>query len=101
MSKFAEAFKSYDIDMLIAFMIHLELCFEIKDKQVLEYIQKMEQDLDDTRYLFFPGLIRIETPERMWEEDSSMSYHFGWILECAQDIQFFDPRSFQILILRL
>ncbi len=101
LSKFAEAFKSYDIEMLIAFMTHLELCFEIKDKQVLEYIQKMEPDLDDTRYLFFPGLIRIETPERVWEEDSSMSYHFGWIIECAQDIQFFDVRSFQILILRL
>ncbi|XP_064388594.1 death-associated protein kinase 1-like isoform X4 [Halichondria panicea] len=101
LSKYAEAFKGYDIEMLIAFMTHLELCFEIKDKQVLECIHKMEPDLDDTRYLFFPGLIRIETPERVWEEDPSMSYHFGWIIECAQDIQFFDPRSFQILILRL
>ncbi len=101
LSKFAKAFKSHDIEMLIAFMTHLELCFEIKDKKILEYIQKMEQNLDDTRYLFFPGLIRIETPERVWEEDTSMSYHFGWIIECAKDIQFFDPRSFQILILRL
>ncbi len=101
LSKFADAFKSYDIEMLIAFMTHLELCLEIKDKQVLEYIQKMEPDLDDTRYLFFPGLIRIESPECVWEEDSSMSYHFGWIIECVQDIQFFDVRSFQILILRL
>ena len=101
LSKFEEAFSNYDTEMLIAFMTHLELCFEIKDKQVLEYIQKMEPDLDDTRYLFFPGLIRIETPERVWEEDTSMSYHFGWIIECAKDIQFFDPRSFQILILRL
>ena len=101
LSKFAKVFDNYDTEMLIAYMTHLELCFEIKDTQVLEYIWKMEPDLDDTRYLFFPGLIRIETPERVWEEDPSMSYHFGWIIECAEDIQFFDPRSFQILILRL
>ncbi len=101
LSKFTKAFDNYDIEMLIAFMTHLELCFEIKDKQVLEHIQKMEPDLNDTRYLFFPGLIKIETPKRVWEEDSTMSYHFGWILECAQDIQFFDVRNFQILILRL
>ncbi len=101
LSKFAKEFDNYDIEMLIAYMTHLELCFEIKDKQVLEHIHKMEPDLDDTRYLFFPGLIKIETPDRVWEEASSMSYHFGWIIECAKDIQFFDPRSLQILILRL
>ena len=102
LSKFAKEFDNYDIEMLIAFMTHLELCFEIEDKQVLDYIQKIEEPyLDDTRYLFFPGLIRIETPERVWEEDPSMSYHLGWIIECTKDIQFFDPRSFQILILRL
>ncbi len=104
-SKIAKQFEKYDIEMLLASMIHLELCFEIKDKRVLEYIQKhnqkMEPDLEDTRYIFFPGLIRRETPERVWEEVTSMSYHFGWIIKCAKDIQFFDPRSFQILILRL
>ena len=101
LSKFEEAFNNYDTEMLIAFMTHLELCFEIRDKQVLEYIQKMEPDLDDTRYLFFPGLIRIETPERVWEEDTSMSYHFGWILETSQNTHFYDPRCLQVLILRI
>ena len=52
LSKFAKVFDNYDSEMLIAYMTHLELCFEIKDTQVLEYIQKMEPDLDDTRYLF-------------------------------------------------
>ena len=37
--------------MLIAFMTHLELCFEIKDKQVLDYIHKVEPNLTDTRYI--------------------------------------------------
>ena len=100
-SKFKKAFSNYDTEMLIAFMTHLELCFEIKDKQVLEYIQKMEPDLDDTRYLFFPGLIRVETPERVWEEDPFMSYHFGWILETSQNTHFYDPCCLQVLILRI
>ena len=87
--------------MLIAFMTHLELCFEIKDKQVLEYIHKTEPNLNDTRYLFFHGLRRIEAPESLWEEDTSMSYHFGWMLKTSQDKELLDPRCFQVLILRI
>ena len=102
LSKFSEQFQAYDIDMLIAFMSHLELCFEIEDKKVLKCVREHEENPEpDRRYLFFPGLIRIETPEELWEEDSAMRCLFGWIIECSQDIQFFDPRCLQVLILRL
>ena len=102
LSRFSEQFKAYDIDMLIAFMSHLELCFEIKDKEVLECVREHEENPEpDGHYLFFPGLIRIETPEKVWEENPALSCHFGWIIECSQDIQFFDPRCLQVLILRL
>ena len=102
LAKFSLAFTDYDNEMLIAFMSHLELCFEITDKLVLECVRKHEQSTGpDDRYLFFPGLIRIDTPEKVWEEDSTMSCHFGWIVECSQDIEFFDPRCLQVLILRL
>ena len=102
LSRFAEQFKAYDIEMLTTFMSHLELCFEIKDKEVLECVREHEENPEpDGRYLFFPGLIRIETPEKVWEEDSTMSCHFGWIIECSQDTEFFDPRCLQVLILRL
>ena len=102
LSRFSEQFKAYSIEMLISFMSHLELCFEIEDKKVLECVREHEENPEpDGRYLFFPGLIRIETPEELWEEDSAMSCHFGWIIECSQDIQFFDPRCLQVLILRL
>ena len=100
--KFSEAFHGYDIEMLIAFIAHLELCFEITDKAMLESIREQEQNPESIgRYLFFPGLIRIETPEQLWEEDPTLSCHFGWIIECSQDIEFFDPRCLQVLILRL
>ena len=102
LSRFSDQFQAYDIEMLTTFMSHLELCFEIKDQIVLKYIRVYEVNPEpDGRYLFFPGLIRIETPEKVWEEDSAMSCHFGWIIECSQDIQFFDPRCLQVLILRL
>ena len=110
LSKFAEQFKDYDIEMLLAFMTHLEFCFEIGDKEVLVQINKIaNENTDDSfppdadgRYLFFPGLIRINTPERVWEEaHGELAYHFGWILQCSQDIEFFDPRCLQVLILRI
>ncbi|XP_064387632.1 uncharacterized protein LOC135335893 isoform X2 [Halichondria panicea] len=110
LSKFKKAFFGFDIEILIAFMSHLELCFEIMDMQVLDFISKeiaSSTDRDasvpefDTRYLFFPGLIRIEIPEQMWEESQSIKYHFGWILQTSQDTEFFDPRCLQVLILRI
>ena len=102
LSRFSERFVAYNTEMLIAFMSHLELCFEIKDKEVLERVREHEENPEpDGRYLFFPGLIRIDTPDKVWEVNLAMSCHFGWIIECSQDIQFFDPRCLQVLILRL
>ena len=102
LSKFSEQFVEYSIEMLIAFMSHLELCFEIKDKEVLEKVREHEENPEpDVRYLFFLGLIRIDTPDKTWEVNADMSCHFVWIVECSQDIQFFDPRCLQVLILRL
>ncbi len=106
-SKFKKAFEGFDIEMLIAYMSHLELCFEITDKQVIsnDITSSTEKDDSvpepDTRYLFFPGLIRIKTPEQAWKDAQSVKYHFGWILETSQDTEFFDPRCLQVLILRI
>ena len=100
--KFTEKFESYDIEMLIAFMFHLELCFEITDKEVLDIVREHEQDSEHGgRYLFFPGLITLDIPEQVWKEDPTMSCHFGWIIQCSQDIEFFDSRCLQVLILRI
>ena len=110
LSKFQKAFSGFNIEMLIAYMSHLELCFEIMDMQVLDFLSKeiaSSTDRDasvpepDTRYLFFPGLIRIETPDLVWKDAQNIKYHFGWILETSQDIEFFDPRCLQVLILRI
>ena len=101
-TRFTERFQKHNIEMLAAFMSHLELCFEIFDKEVLICVRKLDENpKPDSRYLFFPGLIRIDNPQHMWEEDSDMNFFFGWILECSEELQFFDPRCLQVLILRL
>ncbi len=101
--KFAREF-NVDIDNLIAYMTLHQYCFEIKDKQVLEHIavtcKEVERD-PDNRYFFFPGLIKLETPKQVWEEDPTMKYHFGWVIQASQDIEFFDPHCLQVLVLRL
>ncbi len=110
LSKFKKAFVGFDIEMLIAYMSHLELCFEIIDEQVLDFISKeiaSSTDGDasalepDTRYLFFPGLIRIETPDQVWKDTQSIKCYFGWMLQTSQDTEFFDFRCLQVLILRI
>ena len=105
LSKFKKEFDGFDIEMLIAYMSHLELCFEILDERVLNFIAS-STDGDSSvpasdRYLFFPGLIRIETPEQVWKDVQSIRYHFGWILETSQKTEFFDSRCLQVLILRI
>ena len=91
-SKFSEQFKEYETRMIIAIMSHLELCLEIN---------ALEHNIAD-RHLFFPGLIRIDSPEKVWEEaHGELAYHFGWILQCSQDIECFNPRCLQVLILRI
>ena len=109
LSKFSKEFDGFDIEMLIAYMSHLELCFEIMDMQVLDFISKEIASSTDSdasvpesdRYLFFPGLIRIETPEQRLELTEDIKYHFGWILQTSQKTEFFDPRFLQVLILRI
>ena len=109
LKRFSHAFKGYDLNMLIPYMSCLEFCFEIKDKEVLEHITKREVDslvgasahILVGRYLFFPGLIKIDVPDRVWESQSDLEFHFGWILQCSQGVQFFDSRCLQVLILRL
>ena len=40
LSKFKKEFEGFDMEMLIAYMSHFELCFEIIDIQVLDFISK-------------------------------------------------------------
>ena len=69
LSKIREKFTEYHHEVLVEFLIHLEFCFRIKDKNTLEMITKNEVSLTNEaseyreEYYFFPSLVRNENPE--------------------------------------
>ena len=103
--KFSDAFKEYDLNMLIPYMTFLEFCFEIKDKESLEHIAMCEGVSADhlaNRYLLFPGLIKIDILKEVWEPlQRELKFFFGWMLRCTQTVHFFGSRFLQVLLLRL
>ena len=52
-------------------------------------------------YVFCPALIRLKVPNGVYEYRADRSYHFGWILCCVDNDDFFDARFLHVLILRL
>ena len=106
-SKLVNRFLKFNVEMVIGFYSHLELCLPIDDKEVLSLIQQQVANTTEQvtpsgeSYLFFPALIRLEAPERVWEFQSDLTYHFGWRLACRMSGANFDIRFFQVLLLRL
>ena len=106
-SKLVNRFLKFNVEMVIGFYSHLELCLPIDDKEVLSLIQQQVANTTEQEtpagesYLFFPALIRLEAPERVWEFQSDLTYHFGWRLACSMSGASFDIRFFQVLLLRL
>ena len=106
-SKLVNRFLKFNVEMVIGFYSQLELCLPIDDKEVLSLIQQQVANTTEQvtpageRYLFFPALIRLEAPERVWEFQSDLTYHFGWRLACSMSGASFDIRFFQVLLLRL
>ena len=103
-SKLVNRFLKFNVEMVIGFYSHLELCLPIDDKEVLSLIQQQVANTTEQvtpageSYLFFPALIRLEAPERVWEFQSDLTYHFGWRLACSMSGASFDIRFFQVLL---
>ena len=99
LSKLMNHFPNQNPKMLVGFLSLLEFCYEVSDHQVIELIEK--HHLPEEKYLFFPSLIRLKTPDKIWEPDPRFSYIFGWSLQCTQSEDFFKCRLIQVLLLRL
>ena len=93
----------HDCDILASFLCHLEFCQEICDEKTLQLILEGETLAGSAseRYFFFPGLISIDSPRQVWQQDGSYGYKSAWVLHCCQEGQYFTPRFLQVLILRL
>ena len=101
-SKFEGVFPNLDLKMLVQFLCHLEFCHEITDPEGLQLLQAASgSTTPNERWFFFPGLVKIEAPDRVWEADDKLVYQSGWLLECSLSHQFFTPHFLQVLLLRL
>uniref|UniRef100_A0A1X7UIW9 Uncharacterized protein n=1 Tax=Amphimedon queenslandica TaxID=400682 RepID=A0A1X7UIW9_AMPQE len=101
-------FPNYDPDMLICFLKNMQLCQEL-DPSFLKMTNLTAEDRDETgdsasetqrreeRLLFFPCLLSTDRPKEM----TSQVYQFGWCLHCTRENDFFLPRYFHVLSLRL
>ena len=99
-------FPEYDPDMLICFLKNMELCQELNQFFLrmtnLHQLAVEEEEEGGTekrgeRLLFFPCLLSTDRPKKMTSE----VYQFGWCLQCTSKHDFFPPRYFHVLSLRL
>ena len=108
-SKISTNFPDHDPNMLVSFLSHMEFCQEIHDQEVLQLLTSSDDcnpfafaySSSSERYFFFPRLVRIEVPKRVWKPSPQWSYTCGWVMECSQSDHFLTPRFLQILLLRL
>ena len=101
-SNLTNLFPCYDPSMLIGFLTHMEFCQEIDDEIILQLL--VDSDLksqDSQRFFFFPGLVSIEKPEKIWKDDLKHPNTCGWILQTSKVNEFFTPRFVQVLLLRV
>ena len=99
-------FPQYDRDMLICFLKKMDLCQEMNPSFLrmtnLHQLAVEEEEEGGTerrgeRLLFFPCLLSTDRPDEM----TSQVYQFGWCLQCTSKHDFFPPRYFHVLSLRL
>ena len=104
LSKLAPLFPNINSDMITQFLCHLEFCQEIKDVGLVSLLATEDQSSPtaDERYLFFPGLVHLDTPQDVIASSTSnLEYNSGWVLQCSKSEQFFSSRFLQVLLLRL
>ena len=102
LSGLVKHFPHHDPDMLIGFLTHMEFCQEINDEVILQLLTESDlKSKDPQRFFFFPGLVSIEKPEKIWKDDGDYSNKCGWIVETTQANEFFTPRFLQVLQLRI
>ena len=100
-SNLAKLFPHYDPDMLIGFLTQLEFCQEIDDEVILQLLTDSNLQSQGPRFFFFPGLVNIEKPEKIWKDDLIHSNTCGWFLQTSEVNEFFTARFVQVLLLRV
>ena len=105
--KLKNEFSDYDPNMVSEFLIHLEFCFKIEDRQTLALLEDEATNVEDTspdvseEYYFFPALVSVENPLHIWEQNDDMCCKCGWFYQCIRPDQFLTTQFLHVLILHL
>ena len=103
-AKLQTMFPEFSLTLLKGCLILLQYCQEIDDPQmivkVLE-IPEVEIGLNQS-FLFFPVLLQSSRKTVKWIRSYGSSLCcIGWYMECYRTYDFFPPRFFHVLLLRL
>ena len=108
LSRIKARFTEHDPSMIVGFLTHLEFCFKINEHQTVQMIEgedtKDKQALDiveSDEYYFFPSLVRVKMPCKVWERNKALQYTCGWYYKCTNPDRFLTTHFLHVLILRL
>ena len=104
-----EETKHMDMELLLHFMIHMEVCREITDPNMLNLLAiKYENE----RHFLFPGLItesiegvqNLTSARELWQPTPGITYSpytSCWVLKCCGIQHYLSSRFLEVLLLRL
>ena len=107
-----EETKHMETELLLQFMIHMELCREITDPDMLELLAIKYPDYKNDRHFLFPGLItesiegvlNVTSAKELWQPTPGISYSpysSCWVLKCRGIQHYFSSRFLEVLLLHL
>ena len=107
-----EETKHMEIELLLQFMMHIEVCREITDPDMLDLLSIKYSDYKNDRHFLFPGLIaesiegvqNITSAKELWQPTPGISYsphNSCWVLKCRGIQHYFSSRFLEVLLLRL
>ena len=109
-SKLCEIFKTLmhskkiDPELLFNFMLLMEFCREIKEKDILKLVVDKHPQYREERHFLFPALTSPAPPDDLWKPHPDITYSThtsGWVLQCRGHQDYLSPRFLQVLLLRL
>jgi hypothetical protein len=105
LSNIRRLFPHHDPQMLIGFMMHLELCHEISTSEAnLISIENSCPTSDGTHdsesFYFFPALVKVELSSKDFFREANY-YKYGWCLQRVAMHQCLTSRFLHTLLLRL
>ena len=104
--------KHVDMELLLHFMIHMEVCREITDPNMLNLLAIKYPHYEKDRHFLFPGLItesiegvqNVTSDKELWQPNPGITYspHTScWVLKSCGIQHYLSSRFLEVLLLRL